>query len=751
MGFLDSLFERKAATGGTAAVSRAISQSPSRHGMWGSTGNWDVDKAVAEAYEKDLWVFRCIDAIASNQAGIPILHRIGDSRTGRLKQSPKLMTLLNVRPNNYETAWQFRYRLSTQLNLSRKGAFIEIVGDPQNPDSLHLLPPQGVEPIPHPTKFVSGYKVKSADNQFSEITLKPSQVIWVKLKPHPIDPYQQMTPLIALGMSIETDILARMFNRNFLRNDGRPGLLVSVRGQINPDDAAELKRRFGGGPQQAGQVSVIEGEGMDVVDFGATPRDAQWSESIASSKEDILLGFGVPESVMGNASGRTFDNADAEYEMFWTHTMKKHCDGIAAAFDVFTGDVNDSEVIAYDYDTIDVLQRQERRRQDAIIDRWSRGVITWNEMRKAIGLTQWTEALAARIIVLPSGFAMAEDGDDQAKIMQLPNVQVGADPGQAMSDIAQQGARLGAAAGQRQLGNILAARALQLAGKSDQPDGDDADPFVREQDIVDAIIVHPYLAERKELEATLDGVLIGMSSRQESVVADRLAHTKSRKGTRHWEENGEVKAVPGLPSLKPLDPLYAVEIDRWARETRDDFQRVLTPVLRREARRVAADMARQNMDKPSVPDTQAIVEAMLADVLQLVEISVRNQSTRIADKITALDKDGKAIPEITKEVRNLVGTRSSWRKALTGQITTTALEGVKHDVYALGSRKMRKTWNTEDDEKVRDSHFHVDGKTLKMDELFWVGETMMAYPGQPGADIKEVAGCRCWLTFQVGK
>lgn len=762
-GFLSGLFERKSASE-QQAVSHAVSASPSaRGGMFSSGGQWDTDRAVKDGYEKVLWVFRCVDAIASNQSAIPILHRKGDPRTGTLMQSPDLMRLLNVRTNIYESAAMFRYRLTSQLLLSRRGAFIEIVGDPQNPESLHLLPPTMCEPIPDPLKFVAGYRVRGAD--MSETILKPEQVIWVRVKPHPIDPYAQVTPLITAGISAETDFLARMFNRNFLQNDGRPGLLVSVRGQMNPEDAQEIKRRFQGGPAQAGQTTVIESDGIDVADMGATPRDAQWQEATRVSKEDILLAFGVPESILGNASGRTFDNADAEYEIFWTHTMKPHCDAIASALDVFTGDQTDDEVIAFDYNSVDVLQRQERRRQESIINRWSLGVITWNEMREELGLEAWKDALAARIIVLPSGFAMAKEGADQAAIMKLPNINAQPDPGKALSEVARQGALKGSREGQRNFENIISARALQLAGKiAVRQDDQQSSLESKEDDIVDAEIVldHPYMDTRIQLEASLDGLLVGMSSRQESVCIDRLDHAKVRKGTRHWE--GETKAV------RTLDPLYVVEVDRWARETRDDFERILKPIMVREANRVAKDMEKngvtatlhgQGRGNPQAStalgrvigggkrDMERLIDTPLQQVLDVVEQSTRNQSKRIADRIKALDDEGKSLDYIKRDIKKMVGTRSSWRKSLSGHVTTSAIEGVKHEVYSQAGTKITKTWNTEGDERVRESHVFVDGDTKQADQPFEVGQTMMMYPGDPLAPVEEVANCRCWLSWNL--
>lgn len=769
-GFLGGLFERKAANA-RLATSHAVSQSPSARsgGMFASGGTWDTDKALRDGYEKVLYVFRCIDAIASNQAPIPMYVRKGGVSEGTIEKNPELHTLLNVRPNDYESAAMFRYRLSTQLLLSRRGAFIEVVGNKQKPQSLHLIPPQSCEPVPDPEKFIKGFKVRGAD--YEEKMLKPDQVVWVKLKPHPTDPYAQMTPLVSAGMSAEMDYFARMFNRNFLQNDGRPGLLITVQGQVSPEDANELKRRFSGGPMAAGQTTVIEGEGLSVADLSASPRDVQWMEAIRASKEDLLLAFGVPESVLGNASGRTFDNADAEYELFWTHTMIPHCDAIAGSMDAFTGEKDDDRVIAYDYRQIDVLQRQERRKHEKLMTEFLNGLITWNEYREGTGKKTWN-TLGARIAVLPSGIAIGENDQDQGGITKLPTVaQItgGQPPAGQLGSVAQQqysyqGARQGAAEGQRNFENIMSARALMLAGKMHKPK--QIEDKQDDSDVVEGEVVypeHPYLELRAKVEAMVEGLMTGYDTRQAKVVTDRLDHAKVRKGTRHWE-GAETKAV------RKLDPYYVVEVDRWANDMRDDFDRVLRPIMQREMGRAARDMdsmgiiGRLHEEGVGYPQGKTalerlvggnkiardqMIDAAIAPVLDVVEQATRRQSQRIAEKIRRLDDEGKSLTEIKQEIDKMVGSRGSWRTGLGVSMTTAAVEGAKSAVYGKGGPHVTKTWWTESDEKVRASHWENEGEIKAAHEPFVVGSTAMMFPGDPLAPVEEVANCRCWLEWQT--
>ncbi|AKL88292.1 portal protein [Gordonia phage GMA6] len=547
--FLNGLFERKG-NSPNEATARAGGPALATSGMplSGTTGQWDMDQAVNRGLERVGMVFRCVDAIAQTQARIPMqLTRMNPGAArgdADVVEDIDIWKLLNFRSNPYETSTQLRYRISATLLLSRRGAFIEMVpGKDGKVAELHLLLPGSVMPIPDPKRFVSGYQIMRGDSVIDE--LPPERVCWIKAKPHPTDPYSQLTPLMAAGLSVETDLLARTFNRNFLANDGRPGMLVTIQGQLNREDADEIKSRFSGGYSQAGRTSVIEADGIDVADLAVSPRDLQWSELIKGSKEDIQLAFGVPESVMGNASGRTFDNADAERENFYIDTIQTHCEPIAMGLDAITGDRNDDVVVTYDFSGVDVLQRVAARKREEYRSEFAAGLITIDEYRELSGRTIF-DVVGSRVLFTSAGLAIAKTPEDQAGIMKYQ--QVGTSPGEGLQGAAAaesgalKGVRKGIQEGDRQRGNTQAATAIrQRAMQLSKSFGDDLERKDIEtvQKTGEAIeMEHPYLITRYKMEGFLEGQLVQWDSRQEDVVADRLNHVKFRKGTRHWEEKG---------------------------------------------------------------------------------------------------------------------------------------------------------------------------------------------------------------------
>ena len=559
--FLNGLFERKGnspseASARAAGAALAVAGMP----LSGAVGQWDMEQAVTRGLERVGMVFRCVDAIAATQARIPMQLVKIDPRRSRsdaeVIEDEDIWKLLNFRANSYESSQQFRYRVTATLLLSRRGAFIEMVpGKGGKPGELHLLMPGRVQPVPDAKKFVSRYEIMRGDSVID--SLPPERVCWIKVKPHPSDPYSQLTPLMAAGIAAETDFLARSFNRNFLAQDGRPGMLVTIKGHLNREDADEIKSRFSGGISQAGRTSVVEAEGLDVADMAASPRDLQWSELITGSKEDIQLAFGVPESVMGNASGRTYDNADAERENFYIDTIQPHCDALAMGLDPITGKSDDMTVVSYDFSGVDVLQRMAARKREEYRSEFGSGLITIDEYRELSGRPPF-DVVASRVLFTGLGLAVAKTPQDQEEASKLTPIGSGGGglQGEAAAEAgALKGSRKGAAEAARALGNTMSAQSVanraRMMSKSMGGEelerkggltGDATFPGSQSWEEVAEESPHPYLSTRHTMEGFVEGQLTQWDVRQGEVVADRLGHVKSRKGTRHWQGEG---STPG--------------------------------------------------------------------------------------------------------------------------------------------------------------------------------------------------------------
>lgn len=358
---------------------------------------WDIQKAYTEGVARVTWVYRCVDVIASNQAGLPMIFRKDNSPFGEIVTDSAVLKLLNSTANKGESAFDFRYRLSSQLLISTRGAFIEIVRSRDGtPVALHLLPPGSTAPIPDVENFVKGFEVDI--DRGRKRVLDPKNVLWVR-RPHPLDPYLSMTPLEAAGVAVELENLAKLYNRNFLINDGRPGGLLVLRSEVDQDDKDEIRSRFQGNIGRAGSIGVISSDdGADFVDTAASPRDAAYIQMRTLTKEEILAAFGVPESIIGNSSNRTFSNAMEEGKVFWMETMTPHLNLIARAFDK----LDDSYFVDFDKRNVPILILSKQEEQAHYLQEFQTGLITVNEYRDLTGRKKVESDLADSLLANPN-------------------------------------------------------------------------------------------------------------------------------------------------------------------------------------------------------------------------------------------------------------------------------------------------------------------------------------------------------------
>jgi len=620
--------------GGGSSKSAVGPGAPVAHTM-GMTGkayrdSWDIERAYREGMQRVTWVARCIDVIAGNQARLPIILRKDNSPDGEILSDKKmakspLLEVLNTKSNIGENSFIFRYRLSAQLLLGTRGAFVEkIRGRDGGIVGLNLLPPQSTAPIPDPKKFVSGYEVTLPHGKTT--ILKPEDVMWLR-RPHPLDPYLSLTPMESAGIAIEIENFAKLYNRNFLINDGRPGGILVVRGMMDEEDKEELKNRFRGNLSRAGQTTVLASDdGAEYVDVGASPRDAAYIQMRQITKEEILASFGVPESVIGNASGRTFSNAAEEIRVFWTETMLPHIDLIARSLD----ELDEDNYVDFDTREVPVLMLYKQERERYLSDEFSRGIISLNEYRTGSGRKEIESDLADSLLLNPN---LTPIGNTKKK-MESPPMMAGGPPQGAVPGMDQGGPPMpgmppgapppeGPPAGAPPAGaepDTMAgaiAAAMQQANPSGAPDVPMATaeaapigqvPVSEKADDVERSIARWSEILGRSLERVIE--------RQQRVVMEKSSGIKSKKSL----------------SAGTLDSSSVFSKDIWAKQLEDDVRPVLYAIIQD-----AAETA--ELPKPSKKEMQDASVRYLSQLQELNEQVERDINNAIKSALAVPGDD----------------------------------------------------------------------------------------------------------------
>lgn len=688
---------------------------------------WDIERAYREGMQKVTWVYRCVDAIAGNQARLPAILRKDNSPDGKIitGSDNEILKLLNTKSNIGENSFIFRYRLSSQLLLSTRGVFVEkIYGNNGSIIGLHLLPPQHTSPIPDPRNFVSGYEVSMPSGQ--KIVLRPDNVIWIR-RPHPLDPYRSMTPMESAGVAVEIENLAKIYNRNFLLNDGRPGGLLVVRGEMDDDDKEELRSRFRGNLNRSGTTSVIASEdGVDYVDTASSPRDAAYTEMRNLTKEEILSAFGVPETAIGNAAGRTFSNAAEELRVFWMETMLPHLDTLGRGLD----ELDPKYYIDFDTGEVPILVLYKQERERYLMTEFQSGLISGNEYRSGTGRekvkSELMDSMLANPNLTPIGNTEKEFNPAQ---QQQPVDMMGTGappPGQVPGTLGAEAAGAAPpaapeaevplaepapAAEASAASNLIKYKTAQLTAMSD-------------------FDVKVTQAEERWTEI-LDRALERLFERQQRVVLEKASGAKAKK----------MFAGGSLPVESIFD------IDVWNKQMRDDIRPIISAIVA-ESNDISAKEL--NSGQVTQEELNQYVDAQM-DRMQQANNTTKEEVT--AAVLTALalaaggeGEDGHSLlmTALAAIFAHLLLKRK--RKISEHESQTAVNAGLF--LSAMGkSANVKKTWLTRSDIRVRPEHAILHSKTVPVDDGFVVGNAVLRFPGDPLAPPNLTMGCRCKLRF----
>lgn len=728
-----------------------ISNNPSFIGK-GYRDSWDIERAYREGMQKVTWVSRCVDAIAGNQARLPVILRKDNDPEGEVfKRKHEVLDLLNTKSNEGENSFIFRYRLSSQLLMSTRGVFIEkIRGRSGKLVALNLLPPQYTSPIPHPKTFVSGYEVQMPTGE--KVRVPKEDVVWIR-RPHPLDPYLSMTPMEAAGIAIEIENLSKLYNRNFMLNDGRPGGLLVLRSEIDDDDKDELRSRFRGNINRAGSISVISSDdGADYIDTSASPRDANYVEMRQIQKEEILAAFGVPESVIGNAAGRTFNNAAEELRVFWMETMMPHLEQIARGLD----ELDDKFYIDFETGQIPILIIAKQERERYSMDEFQAGLISINEYRTTTG-RKTVESEIADSLVLSPNLAPVANTEKPFEASQVQPVDMGAAPAPGQQPTEGEQPPAAQPPGLPMIGQEQVspeATPPGVPGPTDQI-APGASPGQEIENIAAPAPEAPgqLTARHGRFEVKVDNQSIDEWEVKAEQTTERWTEILDRSLERYFERQQRVileKAL-GAKSRRAMntrqlntDDIFDKSV--WDRQLADDLSPLYSAIVND-----SAELSFEGADSDAslneaefkayvqeqVARTQKVNETTKEEIASALLVAMAIANEKEEERLSILRAALVAI------FANLLGKR---RRVIAEHETSTAFNA---GVFLAGKQLgiSSKKWLTKRDQRVRVEHQILHGKSVPLSEGFMSDGAVLRFPGDPLAPPHLTINCRCRLRF----
>lgn len=97
----------------------------------------------------------------------------------------------------------------------------------------------------------------------------------------------------------------------------------------------------------------------------------------------------------------------------------------------------------------------------------------------------------------------------------------------------------------------------------------------------------------------------------------------------------------------------------------------------------------------------------------------------------------------------LTGTAADLIRLIDTESVRDYNTGVTDCGKASGTLGLKKRWNTQLDNRVRDSHQYLEGQEVGIDDLFYTDDGDAAYAPGGFADPANNVNCRCYVTLAV--
>jgi HK97 family phage portal protein len=371
MGFIDRLFGKR-----KSIRLRDIGR------YFNSTGTWNTSNFINQ-YEKSLYVFAAVNKIAQKVSAIDLkLFEIINSK-GELKEHPSHEVLdLLYKVNPFQTRSEF-WKITTINKLITGEAFWLKVRDNRGKVvELWNLRPDLVTVVADPTNYIKQYEFDKLDGSPKAI-FEPTDIIHFK-SPNPLNTYRGLSPLKPSQSRVETEEHATNFQRDFFANNARPDFLLVTEDELAPEQRTELMgawNRRHQGEGKSGKGAVLEG-GLKYQQVSISQREMDYIESLKFTRDDILVAFGVPKSVI-TTDEINYANAQAGLRTFLSETILPEVASLVEVINEMLVIPEFGERFYVDFEDPTPLDRTTQLAEfTAGVDKW----ITRNEIREQLNL-----------------------------------------------------------------------------------------------------------------------------------------------------------------------------------------------------------------------------------------------------------------------------------------------------------------------------------------------------------------------------
>lgn len=676
------------------AVHSAIYASQFNTPQWGSAR---YDRLAKEGHNANVWVYACINAIATSSADIPLLlyERKGKEKV-EIDEHP-LLDLLK-KPNEFQSGRELREEWARYLLLSGR-SFIEKTQGFSNIAELWALRPDWIAPVPSTQDMIGGYLFR-ADGGV-EKQLRADQVMMWRLF-DPLSSLDGRSPLQVASKIIDMDASANDWNKALLDNGGSPPGVITTTSTLDDTTFARMTsqiRKMFGGRRNVGKFPLLEG-GLTYQSTGLSPKDIMFKDLKLMNRIEICAAFNVPPEIVGDGQNKTYSNYQEARSSFYEETVLpfagKFIDMLNTQLVPLFGPNLTLEI---NLDQVEALQENTDSKWKRITEAVDKGILTPDEGRYELGY-----------------------GPKKGKADELR------DPA----------SRVGSRSNAEGQGNSKA-----HAGHTSNDN-----PFDGGIESLKSIL---QLLETKDSTEDEDAAYFELIEKERAPFY-RSAYKLIRK--RMMEERDAIVEAVRTGGMKAFEKEMDIQEEKWNLTITTIYTGTIThfgkweyDLLKAEydAKSGEGAFEKKFFNRAFTAARRAIQKFIgETSVYAVTKINEFTRETLRAVISNGVDR-GQSFLSISKDIQKIYGGKFGPRRAIMiarTEIVSASNYGAQQGALATGL-ELEKKWVTTLDGRQRDSHNDCHAQVRDMEKPYDVGGYPARFPGDPKLPAKERIKCRC--------
>lgn len=722
----------------------------------------DYASLASSGYAGNVYVYRSIEVLGRAVGGIDwyLTRPDGEPAEGNPLEA------LWARPNPEMGTAQFLHATVAYLMLAGNAYVLRVGPDNRPPLELYLLRPDLVRRINGSGDVATRYEYSTGQRS---VVYGADQVLHLKTF-NPTDPTVGVSPLAAARYSLDANNSAKRWNVGLLQNATRPSGVLSLEGNLTPDQREhlqeQLERRLQG--RNAARPLVLEG-GMSWQQIGLDAGEVSWLEGMKMSAREIALAFGVPPVLIGDADQATYSNYQTARRSLYTETVLPMMDWLGGEFNRFLTPAFGGVVLNYDTDDIEALSEDVTPLWDRTIKAVQAGILTTNEAREALGygpleLPAPTSApqpatasagarLEAKLLEVADQASLWTSVETKREVYYQPverqvRGRFAAEEAALVAALEDSGGdadkTLAALEGQRGAWLSLYAAIYNSVA---EPFANDLEAELGQGEPKAAgDLYDPPQAVRREFAKGLTLHEQGLSGDGLVPATVRWARRIADGGTVTWDKLVQMRAwfarheADRKPSWDdPPTPGYVA----WLLWGGDAGRAWAERTLAAEERSTSSSKA-TGWQEWLTAWLQTEGAKRIVGILETTRAQLR---TTLLEGILA----GESIPKLAARLRAVYGAFGAQRATVIARTETIAASNAARQAVAETSgRNLRKVWLSTADPRTRDDHLMANGQSVPANAPFSVGGSKLMFPGDTslGAPGSQTIQCRCTLYYE---